>query len=198
VVDRAIASSPDTTVPLDRSAQALPIPLGGLSPAHRRSTPLRRTLRRHRSAPMFVLALAASCTGVWLSTGPRSFDVGQDPIGIHVDDITLTRASQLSGGEVFTGAATVVIRTTPSGAVRAGAVMTWNGVRATGRCALISSAQGARETCVYEIGATRLTSNDTFVARTRTWSRRYGDGVEIAINLPIGSALIPVPFPLGR
>ncbi len=199
MADRAIVGSPDKTASLDRSAQTLPVPLGGLAPVHRRSTALGRTLRRHRSAPLFAAALAASCTGAWLSTSPRSFDAGQYATGIHVDDWTLALAAQSAAGtQVFTGAATVAIETTPSGVVRAGAVMTWNGVRTTGRCVLARSATGAGETCVYEIGPTRLTSKDTYVTGTRTWSRRYGDGVEIAISVPSGSALIPVPFPLGR
>ena len=199
--DRAIVGTSDTIASLDRSAQTLPIPLGGLAPAHRRPTVLRRMLARYRSAPLIAAALLAAGIGIWLSTSTRPFDVGHDATGIHIDDMTLapTGLSELGAGpQVFTGAATVAIVATPSGTVRAGAVMTWNGLHATGRCVLTRSETGATEICGYVIGAMRLTSVDTFIAATRTWSRRYGDGVVIAIHVPRGSTLIPVPFPLGR
>jgi hypothetical protein len=147
---------------------------------------------------VLAAALASAIAGIWLSTSTRTFSAGQDANGIHIDDMTLTPAPQaIVGTQIFTGAATMAITMTPSMA-RAGAVMTWNGVLTTGRCVLARRSAGAAETCVYAIGATRLTSTDTFVAVTRTWSRRYGDGVEIAIHVPRGSALIPIPFPLGR
>jgi hypothetical protein len=199
VGDRAILGSPDRIAALDRGAQTLPIPLGGLAPAHRRPTAVKRMLGRHRSAPLIAAALLAAGIGIWLSTSTRSFDVGQDATGIHIDDMTLAPTGQsVAGLQVFTGAATVAVVVTPSRLVRAGAVMTWNGLHATGRCVLARSGTGATETCAYVIGATRLTSVDTYIAGTRAWSRRYGDGVEIAIHVPRGSTLIPVPFPLGR
>jgi hypothetical protein len=146
-----------------------------------------------------ALALAAAGGGVLLSTSPRSFDAGVDAVGVHVDDAILTPVAQSAAGtKVFTGAATLVIVVASPGIVRAGAVTTWNGVLTTGRCVLIGGAAGASETCQYDLGTALLTSIDSFVVRTRTWHRRYSDGGEIAITVPAGSALIPVPFPLGR
>jgi hypothetical protein len=183
---------------LDRAPQILPVPLGGLAPAHRHATALKRIVRRHRSTPLLALALAAGAGGVWLSTTSRTFEAGQDAAGVHVDDLTLTPGVQsVAGTRIFTGAATMVI-TTASGVIRSGAVMTWNGVSTTGRCTLRRDAAGASETCMFSMGATQLTSVDRFDVTTRTWKRRYGDGVEITIAVPTGTELMPVPFPLAR
>lgn len=183
---------------LDRAPQILPVPLGGLAPAHRRTTALKRIVRRHRSTPLLALAFAAGAGGVWLSTASRTFEAGRDAAGVHVDGLTLTPAVQsVAGTQIFTGAAAMVI-TTASGVIRGGAVMTWNGVSATGRCTLRRDAAGVSETCMYSMGTTRLTSVDRFDATTRTWKRRYGDGVEITMTVPTGTQLIPVPFPLAR
>lgn len=183
---------------LDRAPQTLPVPLGGLAPAHRRTSALRRTLRRHRTAPLLALALVASASGVWLSADPPAFEVGMDAAGLHVDGVTLLRAAEsVAGTQIFTGAATVAITTT-SGVIRAGSVMTWNGVLTTGRCELRRGPAGASETCMYSLGTRRLTSVDLFVTSTRTWRRHYSDGVDITIGVSAPAALIPLPFPFGR
>ncbi len=192
VADRAGTGS------LDRTPQTLPIPLGGLAPAHRQTSALRRGLHRHRGAPLVALALVASGGGVWLSAGTPAFEVGRDAAGLHVDGMTLSPIAELvAGTRVFTGAATLAI-TTRSGVVRAGSVMTWNGVLASGRCVLRRGVAGSSETCVYSIGTTRLTSADRFVDATRTWSRHYSDGVDITIGVSAAATLIPLPFPFGR
>lgn len=183
---------------LDRSPQTLPVPLGGLAPAHRHTTALRRTLRRHRSAPIVALGLVAAAGGVWLST-PSGFQAGRDQAGVQVGELTLSRTRQTAAGtEIFTGRATLVI-TTAAGVSRGGAVMTWNGVPATGRCVLVHGVSAATsETCDFTMGARRLTAVDRFDPAIRTWRRRYDDGDEITIALPAGASLIPLPFPLGR
>jgi hypothetical protein len=183
---------------LDRASQTLPIPLGGLVPAHRQTSALRRAMRRHRTAPLLTIALAASAIGVWLSAGSPEFQVGSDAAGLHVDGVTLSPvAESVAGTRIFSGAATIAI-TTASGVVRAGSVMTWNGSLATGRCVLRRSPAGASETCVYSIGTRRLTSVDLFVVGTNTWRRRYSDGVDITIGVSTAATLIPLPFPFGR
>ncbi len=185
--------------PLERSVQTLPVPLGGLAPVHRRSTRLRRAASAHRSLPILVLALVFAAGGVWLSTSPRALEAGQDSGGVHVDGITLTRVPQSTArSQVFTGAATLVIDTASSGVVTAAAVMTWNGLSATGRCVLRHTVVGAMERCVYALGPNRLTSTDTFSTKTRTWHRNYSDGVAVDITVPQGSTVTPVPYPLGR
>jgi hypothetical protein len=199
VVEGAPTNRSDGAPSPQRSAQTLPIPLGGLVPVHRHATALRRRLRQHRSAPMLALTLVAIGGGIWLSISPRTFNAGRDAIGVQVDDLTLTpSANATAGTAVFSGAATLVVVTAPSGLIKGGAVMIWNGLRTTGRCVLLERAGGATETCEFGVGATRLTSSDRYVARTRTWNRRYGDGVDVTISVPSGSMPIPIPFPLGR
>jgi hypothetical protein len=136
---------------------------------------------------------------VWLSTAPRSFDAGQDGTGVHVDGTTLTLVAQKTlGSQIFTGAATLVIDTAPSGVITAAAVMTWNGLPATVRCVFLRSGTGGVETCLYELGSQRLSSIDRFGASTQSWRRQYSDGVAITISVPRGNMVIPVPFPLGH
>jgi hypothetical protein len=148
---------------------------------------------------MLAMALVAVGGGIWFSTSPHSFNAGRDAIGVQVDDMTLTPSAKAAAGtDVFSGAATLVLVTAPSGLIRGGAVMTWNGLRTTGRCVLLERAGGATETCEFWVGTARLTSSDRYVARTRTWNRRYGDGVDVTISVPSGSAPVPIPFPLGR
>lgn len=198
MADRIVPAS-RTTGPLERSPQTLPVPLGGLAPVHRRASAVRRNLRRHSSIPILVVSLAAAIGGVGLFASPPSFDAGEDAAGVHIDGMILTPVASAGAGiRTFSGAATEVIHTTPSGAVRAGAVMTWNGMATKGRCLLLPTAMGAEEVCDYVIGTSMLTSIDTFSAVTRTWRRRYGDGVDIVITVPKGCSVIPIPFPLDR
>jgi hypothetical protein len=166
---------------------------------HRNSTAIQRVLRRHRSAPLLALALVAAGTGAWLSTSPRSFDAGRDGAGVHIDGFVLEPVAQSPAGtQVFTGVASLVIAKASAGVVHAGAVMTWNGSSVSGRCVLALRAAGTREVCDYLIGSARLSATDTYSAATRTWHRRYSDGVEVAVEVPGGTTLIPIPFPLGR
>jgi hypothetical protein len=198
VRDRSVVGTV-AQAPLERSAQTLPVPLGGLAPVHRRSTRWRRTVRAHRSVPMLALALVSAAGGVCLSTTPRPLDAGLDGAGVHVDGVTLTRVAISSAStQIFTGAATLVIDTASSGVITAAAVMTWNGLSATVRCVFHRGGAGGVETCLYELGSNQLTSTDRFSARTRTWFRQYSDGVAVAIGLPRGSTVIPIPFPLGH
>jgi len=199
VADRVIAPAAGHSNLSERSSQTLPVPLGGLAPVRRQSRAMRRTLRHYRPALLMAFAFAASGCGVWLSISPRTFDAGGDAVGVHIDDMTLTPvAHPESGIRVFTGAATLVIVVPSPHTERAGAVTTWNGIPTTGRCVLTDGAAVTGETCEYDMGITRLTSVDSFTAATRTWHRRYSDGVEITVEVPVGSAVIPIPFPLGR
>lgn len=199
MVDRAIVPLSGPPGSVDRSAQTLPVPLGGLAPVHRPSTAWRRGWLRHRSASLVALALAAAGCGVWLSLTPRYFEAGRDSAGVQVGGTLLARMAQPAvSTEVFTGQATLVIVTTSPKTLTGSAVMTWDGIPTIGRCVLIAANSGTSERCDYTTGATRFTSTDTFDPRTRNWDRRYDDGVEIVITVPSHCAVIPIPFPLGH
>jgi hypothetical protein len=186
--------------PLDRSTQLLPIPLGGLTPVRRRPSSLARFWWHHRAAVSMVLALASTGAGVWLSVSPRVPSVGEDAGGVHIESITLTAVTpqSIAGMRVFTGDASLAISVEKLGLVQAGAVMTWGGAPATGRCVLRTAAARTTEACAFVIGTTRLSAVDSYDTRARTWHRQYHDGVDIAISVPAGEDPIPVPFPLGR
>lgn len=189
-----------THAPLDRSTQLLPIPLGGLAPVRRRPSSVARFWRRHRVAATMVLALASTGGGVWLSVSPRASSVGEDAGGVHIESITLTAVTpqSVTGMRLFRGDAALAISAEKLGLVRAGAVMTWGGAPATGQCVLRSAVAHTTEACTFVIGATRLSAVDVYDTRARTWHRQYADGLDLAISVPVGEDVIPIPFPLGR
>ena len=187
-------------IPRDGGHQILPVPLGGMVPARRRRNEWLRRWRRHEARAFAVLALIAAGMGVWLSTSPRGHVVSMNSGGVRMDDLVLTRLTSApsAGFQLFTGVATLALHPAAPGIMRGGAVMTWNGHATTGRCVIHMTRHVTGEACEFSIGATRLTAADTFDLASRTWHRRYSDGVEIAIAVPGGSALIPVPFPVGH
>jgi hypothetical protein len=187
-------------IPRDGGHQILPVPLGGMVPARRRQNVWLLRWRRHQAGALAVLALAAAGFGVWLSTSPRGHVVSMNAGGVRVDDVVLTRVASApyAGFQLFTGVATLALNPAAPGMMRGGAVMSWNGHATTGRCVVRTTRHATGEACEFSIGTTRLTAADTFDHSSSTWHRRYSDGVEIAIAVPVGSALIPVPFPVGH
>jgi hypothetical protein len=185
---------------LDRAPQILPVPLGGLTPARHRTSRLALLWRRYQSTALTAMALAAIALGVWLALSPGSFAVDATARGVRIDDFVLNPLplQPEQGVRVFTGKASLAISDAGPGETAAGAVMTWGGLPATGRCVLRVFASTASDACEFTIGDAAVTSLDTFDFRARTWRRRYGDGGEVAITVAAGSALIPIPFPLGR
>jgi hypothetical protein len=197
---RDAAGRPDGTAALDRTPQILPIPLGGLTPVRRRSSVVLRRFRRHQSTALLALAGVAIACAVWLSMTSRSFTVEMTASGLRVDEVVLTASTPrfVGGLRVFTGPASVALTAGESGSMRAAAVMTFNGVKTTGQCESHVSSRTASEACQFKGGGAGLTSTATFDFRSRTWDRRYSDGIEVTIMVPTGSELIPIPFPLGH
>jgi len=184
----------------DGGHQILPVPLGGMVPARRRQNVWLRRWRRHQAGALAVLALTAAGMGVWLSTSPRGHVVSMNAGGVRVDDIVLARVASPpdAGFQLFTGVATLALNPAGPGIMRGGAVMSWNGHATTGRCVVRTTRHATAEACEFSIGTARLTAADTFDHASSSWHRRYSDGVEIAIAVPSGSALIPMPFPVGH
>jgi hypothetical protein len=161
---------------------------------------LLRHWRRQQTRVLVTMALVIGICGVWLALSPATFTVRMGPSGVLVDGSLLAPMAAQSerGLRVFSGPASLAITDVDEGTSRAGAVMTWAGLSTTGRCVLIVVASGASDNCRFTIGPERVTAADTFDARAHAWHRHYSDGVDVAINVPAGSALIPIPFPLGR
>lgn len=149
---------------------------------------------------MTATALVTGIGGVLLATRPVTFTVGMSATGVRIDGALLstTEPQTVPGVQLFSGAASLAINTSRGGTSRAGAVMTWGGLATTGQCVLVAVASGASDACRFAIGPTRLTAVDTFDARAHVWHRHYADGVDVAIAVPPGSPLIPIPFPLGH
>lgn len=185
---------------LDRTPQLLPVPLGGLTPVRRHPSTLFRLWRHHHTMAMTVTALLAGSVGVWLATTPVASSVVMTAAGVQVDGVALTLATSRTGSSlhIYTGPASLAIRTSSGRNSSAGAVMTWGGLATTGRCLLVATGAGASDACEFRVGSARLSSTDTFDARTHLWHRSYSDGVAVTIAVPAGSTLIPIPFPLGH
>jgi hypothetical protein len=149
---------------------------------------------------MIATALVAGVCGVWLATNPMTSTVAMDAAGVHVDGALLVALSHetVDGVQVFNGPASLAITAPRGGTSHAGAVMTWDGLATTGQCVLAVVAAGTSDACHFKIGSARLASADTFDAQAHVWHRQYSDGVVATIAVPAGSALIPIPFPLGH
>jgi len=184
---------------IDRVAQVLPVPLGGLVPA-RRPPSRARVWRRHQSATLAALALIAGGAGVWISVAPRAHWVSFEAHAVRVDDAMLTSVAAPPGAtlRLFSGAATLALMPGGADIMRGGAVMSWNGSTTTGRCVLELETTRPTETCDFTLGSRHLASHDTFDEAASVWHRHYSDGVEVAITVAQGSQIIPLPFPLGR
>lgn len=186
---------------LARTSQNLPIPLGGLVPVHRHTSPWIRTWRRQRVRVATLLVLAAVSTGAWLGSGPPTFSVATSGSTIRIDDVVLTRSSlaEVAGTRVYVGAAALALTPGAGGTTTGGAVLTWDGRASTGRCLLsIPATSAPTDACRYRIGRLALTSVDVFDPHASAWTRRYSDGVTVRIDVSPGSMLIPIPIPLGR
>jgi hypothetical protein len=186
---------------LERTPQILPVPLGGMRAARAPRSTTSRIWRRRRRTALIAVALIAACCGVWLSTTPGSFTVAMTPATVRVDDVMLTSSGPPSAGgiQAYTGPASLALSGIGSGTMHGGAVMIWKGAVATARCVLRTAADNrTSETCNFVLGQTQMSSTDVFDETSRTWGRRYGDGVRVSIAVPPGTDLMPIPFPLGR
>lgn len=170
--------------------QYLPIPVAGPAPMHLQRT-WRDTIRRRRATLLNGAAaclLTASLLFAVLPEQPRMF---LDSAGIHIDGAVLVRTAAPSGDTAFTGDGAVVIHDTNSGIVATASVVL-DGIAVTARC------EGTlkHEHCAFDVGGRALAADDEYDATTRTWSRRYDDGVTVTIQVPAGAEPVPLVLPL--
>jgi hypothetical protein len=159
-----------------------------------------RNWRRHQPRVLMGTALVAGICGVWLGASPVTSTVAMNAAGVDVDGALLTPVAPqtMPGVQVFNGPASLAITTPKRGTSHAGAVMVWGGLATTGQCVLVVIDAGASDACKFSEGPARFSAADTFDARNHVWHRRYADGVEVTIAVPVGTPLIPIPFPLGH
>ena len=190
---------PPTT--LDRAPQHLPVPLGGLAPAHRNEPRLSRTWRVQQARIISVGGLTLSLVGGWLAVATPAISIYADGSSIHVGDVTLLplHDQRNPGVRVYTGAVAFVLVDINPREVRAAAVTSLNGLSVNGVCRMARVGRGgAREDCAFSVHGTTLHSTDLFDPPAHSWHRTYADGRTATFNVPPGTSLVPVPIPLGR
>jgi hypothetical protein len=163
----------------------------GVGPPARARQLWRRTwLQRHRAGVTLAAAAGLALLAVRVATITPSVPVFVDRAGYHVGD----RVMVSQDGHLFTGDAAIAV--VQDGALaRAGASTVYEGQHTTGHCVM----SGAREACVFSIGAVVLSCEDHLDrdGGQVAWERSYRDGRSVRIPIPEGSP-VPVPLPLGR
>ena len=190
---------------IDRNPQNLPLPLGDLSPRRRsrtRAFPIR--FRRTRSSD------AAAAVGILLALAAAVVTLTQPPIRVylqgdtvHVGDLNLSHPTDNGGlkdGVLYTGPATLLLVPRPDGSIIASSVTFLGGARSTGVCDFgPPTRHEISEHCVLRIGVESVTCNDVLrFDAPGSWQRRCSDGQSLAVSVPAGADVIPMPFPLGR
>jgi hypothetical protein len=122
---------------------------------------------------------------------------------VHVGGVTLDHPSDngdLTEGRLYTGPATLLLIDRPDGSVIASAVTHLEGESVTGVCALgPSTTTGLTEHCTLHIGSAKVTCEDVLRFEVPgIWQRSCSDGQVLAVSVPAGAEVIPMPFPLGR
>jgi hypothetical protein len=186
---------------LDRTPQNLPVPLGGLSPAHRDESRLTRTWRRQQARILTAGGVVLGVVGGWLAVAAPSVSVYTDGKSVHIGTVTLLplREQPNQGVRVYTGAVAFVAVDVSRRETRASAVTSLNGVSVNGVCHLTrTGGEDAREECAFSVNGRALRSIDLFDSSTHTWRRTYSDGRTATFNVPPGTSVVPIPIPLGR
>jgi hypothetical protein len=124
--------------------------------------------------------------------------VYEDASGVHVAGALLSAQSIAAkdGRRLFTGDAAMVLTSSPRRQVKAVAVTTVGGRAILGVCAMQRSGVDATEHCHFAAGASTFDAEDVFWAADDAWHRRYSDGRSTVIDVPRGTSLVPVPFPI--
>lgn len=194
----ARATTADSITDSERRAQNLPIPVGGLAPAHRTQHRLRVWWRRSRVHWVSVLAVALAIAGIAFAVWTPEPAVYEQAGVVHLGNVVLHAAPGAQPNQkLFTGDAALAI-TGSADRMKAAAVTSINGVPTTGWCNLRTTADGdASEGCVFHRGTQNLSASDTFNRLDGRWERIYSDGHRVTFRVPSGTTAIPIPLPLG-
>lgn len=187
-------------VVLERTAQNVPVPIGSLSPVRRDPSGFRRWLRRNRGRCVMASGLLLTGAGVLLALMPSSLSVYMDRGTVHIGSLELHEMRGEASAQVFTGAMTLALTSDGSRIVRGAGVATMNGAHVSGVCDVTASGARLAESCRFWVAGrtTVLTASDTFDAASRTWLRRYSDGVTVTFSVPQDGQMVPIPVPLGH
>ena len=147
---------------------------------------------RHRVAVIHVMTLLITAFAAAEALLPASPSMYRDAAGIHVDGTVLTATRSPIAGMMYTGAATLLIRPGPNGAIEGYAATALDGHAVTGACIQ----RGESEHCSFSENQMTFTAEDTFQPAEHAWMRRYADGRTITIAVPQGTTAVPLALPL--
>ena len=142
--------------------------------------------RRVLLAACVLVAIGCAGVGIVLLTAPTQVTVSMSASIYRIGDAAL---HDVAPG-VYAGDGALVVRVDGQ-RVRAGGSAMVDGKRWVGVCEV--SADGSREACRLQRGATAVTTADLWA--DGGWMRTYSDGQRTLIEAPRG---VPVPFPAGR
>jgi hypothetical protein len=186
----------------ERRAQYLLVPLAGLQPVRRpRAVPrlVRLWRRRVQLATLLGVTLVIAAGVVTATTPPVAVYLSDD--AVHADGLTLVHPAGNGGlatGRLYTGAATMLLTAGPGGTVVASAVTYRSGQKVRAVCTLYSpGGTEVWEACDIRTGRTTVVCHDVFDLAAGAWRRHCSDGQVLSIEVPAGTEVIPVPFPLG-
>ena len=142
--------------------------------------------RRLLLAVCAVAAIGCASAGIALVLAPTTVTVSMSASTYRLGDAVL---HAIAPG-VYSGDGVLVIRSDGRGIRAAGSAVV-DGSAWVGVCQV--SADGSRETCRLQRGATAVTTADVWA--DGGWMRTYSDGQRTLIQAPRG---VPAPFPAGR
>lgn len=182
---------------INRTPQALPVPLGGMLPVHSAAGTPTWTRARVRARLTGICGIAMGLAGIVLvGARPGTAVYAQDGV-LHVGATALHLLSESDVRAEFAGDATYVLRETPDG-VDVEASWTQSGVTESTECVEPDPSDPSTVACHMTSGAASLSWIDRFNAAAGEWHRRYGDGRETDIAVPAGGAAFPVAFPIDH
>ncbi len=186
---------------IDRTAQNLAVPLGGMAPM--RVQPRRpRQPRLEISKVLILIGLLCGAIGVGLLFSPAPVTVALVGDRLEVGGMTLTALAPADASQRmrYQGDASYVLAEHGDGSATAAAAWVSGGVSSTGVCKLHNGG-GFRliEECVFRLGSVELTSVDVLdPGAGSAWQRTYADGTRATIAVSANGGVVPVPFPIGR
>ncbi len=182
---------------IDRTPQNIPMPIGDFDVVHknRRVSPLTRFWHRNSRNLIVVIALALMAIGSYAAVNRPVSEVYAYGGNIVVDSNVLTPTSQ----DMYSGAATYLLRPSSSTAVVGTAATYVSGVAVVGTCTMNEELPlSVTETCRFTWNSTSITSIDTLALDgSGIWTRTYSDGTVVQFEVPSQGSAVPAPFPFG-
>lgn len=162
-----------------------------------------RIWRRHSYEILATAGLLLAVAAAVVTLSRPALAVYLEGNSVHVGTVTLSHPRDNGGlaeGRLYTGPAALLMVSRPGGAVVASAVTFLGGQRVTGVCTFgPPAAAEITESCSLHIGGRSVTCLDALrFAAPGSWERTCSDGQRLTVSVPSGTAVIPMPFPLGR